>query len=101
MPSTDDRPGLARERTGLAWQRSAFGFVALATVVLSVAAHREAPGLLVLSAALVAVAAAVWREGRRAYARTDVHAQPRALALLAVATTLAALVAAIVVLVRL
>jgi uncharacterized membrane protein YidH (DUF202 family) len=100
MPSTDDRPGLARERTGLAWQRSAFGFVALATVVLSVAAHREAPGLLVLSGALVAVAAAVARQGRRAYAEAQAHAQPRALALLAIATALAALAAAVVVLVH-
>jgi uncharacterized membrane protein YidH (DUF202 family) len=100
MPSPE-RPGLARERTGLAWQRSALGFVALAGVVLSVAAHREAPGLIVLSAALVAVAGAVWREGRRAYAHTEVQAHVRALALLAGATALAALAAAVVVLVRL
>jgi uncharacterized membrane protein YidH (DUF202 family) len=100
MPSPE-RPGVARERTGLAWERSAFGFVALATLVLSVAAHREAPGLLILSAALVAVAAAVWREGRRAYARAEVQAHPRALALLAGAAALAALAAAILVLVRL
>ena len=100
MPSPE-RPGVARERTGLAWERSAFGFVALATVVLSVAAHREAPGLLFLSAALVAVAVAVWREGRRAYAQAEVQAHPRALALLAGAAALAALAAAILVLVRL
>jgi putative membrane protein len=101
MPSPPEVPGVPRERTGLAWERSALGFVALAGVVLSVAAHREAPGLLVLSTALVAVAAAVWRHGRRAYASAEVQAQPRALGLLAAATALAALVAAIVVLVRL
>jgi uncharacterized membrane protein YidH (DUF202 family) len=100
MPSPE-RPGVARERTGLAWERSAFGFVALATVVMTVAAHREAPGLLILSAALVAVAVAVWREGRRAYTGSEVHAQPRALGLLAAATALAALVSAVVVLVHL
>jgi uncharacterized membrane protein YidH (DUF202 family) len=100
MPSRDV-PGVARERTGLAWQRSALGFAALAGVVLSVAAHRDAPALLVPSAALLAVAAAVWRQGRRAYAQPAVQAHPRALALLAVATALAALAAAIVVLVRL
>jgi putative membrane protein len=100
MPSPE-RPGAARERTGLAWQRSALGFVALAGVVLSVAAHREAPGLLVVSAALVAVAVAVWRHGLRAYAHADVWAQQRALAFLALATTLAALMAAVVVAVRL
>ena len=96
-----ERPGAARERTGLAWQRSALGFVALAGVVLSVAAHREAPGLLVVSAALVAVAVAVWRHGLRAYAHTDVQAQHWALALLALATALAAMAAAVVVLLRL
>jgi uncharacterized membrane protein YidH (DUF202 family) len=100
MPSPE-RPGAARERTGLAWQRSALGFVALAGVVLSVAAHREAPGLLVVSAALVAVAVAVWRQGLHAYAHTDVRAQHRALAFLALATALAALAAAGVVLIRL
>jgi putative membrane protein len=100
MPSPE-RPGLARERTGLAWQRSALGFVALAGVVLSVAAHREAPGLVVVRAALAAVAAAVWRQGRRAYARSEVQAQQPALALVAAATAMAALMAAVVVLVRL
>jgi uncharacterized membrane protein YidH (DUF202 family) len=100
MPSTE-RPGLARERTGLAWQRSALGFVALAGIVLSVAAHREAPGLIVVSAALAAVAVAVWRHGRQAYGQAGVQPQPRALGLIAVATALAALAAAIVVLVHL
>jgi uncharacterized membrane protein YidH (DUF202 family) len=100
MPSTE-RPGLARERTGLAWQRSAFGFVTLAGVVLSVAAHREAPGLVVVSAGLALVAAAIWRQGRRAYQRPAVEAQPQAIALVAVATALAALAAGIVVVVHL
>jgi uncharacterized membrane protein YidH (DUF202 family) len=96
MPSPE-RPGVPRERTGLAWQRSAFGFVTLAGVVLSVAAHREAPGLIGVSAALAIVAIAVWRQGRRAYERTEVQAQPRAVGFVAVATGLAALVAAVVV----
>jgi uncharacterized membrane protein YidH (DUF202 family) len=100
MPSTEP-PGVARERTGLAWERSALGFAGLAALVLSVAAHREAPALIVLSIALLAVAAAVWRQGKHAYAEPEVQSQPRAIALLAAATTLAALAAAIVVLVRL
>jgi putative membrane protein len=100
MPSTE-RPGAPRERTGLAWQRSALGFVTLAGVVLSVAAHREAPGLLAVSAALAIVAVAVWRQGRRAYERTEVQPQPQAVALVAISTALAALVAAVVVLVHL
>jgi uncharacterized membrane protein YidH (DUF202 family) len=100
MPSPE-RPGVARERTGLAWQRSAFGFVTLAGIVLSVAAHREAPGLIGVSAALAVVAVAVWREGRRAYERPEVQAQHQAVAFVAVATALAALVAAVVVILHL
>jgi uncharacterized membrane protein YidH (DUF202 family) len=100
MPSTEP-PGVPRERTGLAWQRSAFGFVTLAGVVLSVAAHREAPGLLGVSAALAIVAAVVWRLGRRAYERPEVQPQQHAVAFVAVATALAALAAAIVVVMHL
>jgi uncharacterized membrane protein YidH (DUF202 family) len=100
MPSPE-RPGVPRERTGLAWQRSAFGFVTLAGVVLSVAAHREAPGLLGVSAALAIVATVVWRQGRRAYERPEVEPQQQAVAFVAVATALAAVVAAIVVILHL
>jgi hypothetical protein len=89
MPSPPDR-GVARERTGLAWERSALSFATLGGVALAAAAHRNAPGLLILGAALVAVAGAVWRHSRRAYASTAVGAQPRALALLALVTALAA-----------
>jgi uncharacterized membrane protein YidH (DUF202 family) len=96
-----ERPGAPRERTSLAWQRSALGFVTLAGVVLSVAAHREAPGLLAMSAALAIVAAVVWREGRRAYDRPEVQAQQPALAFVAAATALSALAAVVVVLLRL
>ena len=70
-------------------------------MTLGIAAHRDAPGLLVASAALVGVGVAVWFTGRRAYARDRVQPQPGALALLALATALAALVAAIVVIARL
>jgi uncharacterized membrane protein YidH (DUF202 family) len=100
MPSTE-RPGAPRERTGLAWQRSALGFVTLAGVVLSVAAHREAPGLIAVSAALAIVAVVVWREGRRAYERPEVQHQQPAVAFVAVATALAALAAVVLVLVHL
>jgi uncharacterized membrane protein YidH (DUF202 family) len=100
MPSAE-RPGVPRERTSLAWQRSAFGFVTLAGIVLSVAAHREAPSLIAVSAALAMAAVAVWRQGRRAYERPEVEAQPRAVGLVAVATALAALAAAVIVVVHL
>jgi uncharacterized membrane protein YidH (DUF202 family) len=103
MPSRDlgGEPAAQRERTGLAWQRSAFSFVAFGGVVLGIAAHRDAPGLLALSVALIAVAGVVWRQGRSAYQRAEVTAQPRLLALLSAGTALAGFVAAIVVLVRL
>jgi uncharacterized membrane protein YidH (DUF202 family) len=101
MPSPEPERGLARERTGLAWERTAGAFAALAGVLLGVSAHRNAPGLLVLSFALVVAAAAVWRHGRRSYEDPHVVPQPRALALMSGAVALSAVAAAIVVVVRL
>jgi uncharacterized membrane protein YidH (DUF202 family) len=92
---------MARERTDLAWQRSALSFGALAGVALVAAAHRDTPGLVILAAALAAVAAAVWRHGRRGYARSAVAAQERAIGLLTLATALTALGAAAAVLANL
>jgi uncharacterized membrane protein YidH (DUF202 family) len=98
MPFPDeDRPGLARERTDLAWQRLALSFCALAAVLLGVAAHRDAPGLLVGVAALLAIGGATQHHGRRAYSRDEVRAQPGALALLAVLTGLTGVAAAVTV----
>jgi hypothetical protein len=54
-----------------------------------------------VSAALGVVAAAVWRQGRRAYESTEVQPQQQAIAFVAGATALAALAAVVVVLVRL
>src|SRR3954465_1238988 len=48
MPSTAEPPrdpGLAAERTALAWQRMALGFTSMAAVNLAAAAHRQAPWL--------------------------------------------------------
>jgi hypothetical protein len=101
MPSRDEAGGAQRERTSLAWQRSASSFAGLGAVVLGVAAHRDAPGLLALSALLVVAAAAVWLHGGRAYGHARVIAQPRALAALTLLSALAALAAAVTVLVRL
>jgi uncharacterized membrane protein YidH (DUF202 family) len=94
-------PGAPRERTDLAWQRAGFGYLALAGVVLGIAAHHDAPGLLAVSLALLVVAAAVWRHGRRAYERAEVRSHPRELALMSAVTAAAAIVAALVVIVRL
>jgi len=102
MPPLDEQPpGVAHERTGLAWERQALAFWTLAAVTLGIAAHRNAPALLIGSAALVGVGVAVWFTGRRAYTRDGVQPQAGALALIALATVLAALVAAVVVIVRL
>jgi uncharacterized membrane protein YidH (DUF202 family) len=97
MLSPEPKRGLARERTGLAWERTAGAFAALAGVLLGVAAHRDAPGLLVLSVALVVAAAVVWSHGRRSYERPDVAPQSRAFALMTLAAVLSAVAAAIVV----
>ena len=101
MRSRELGGGAARERTGLAWQRSAFGYVALSGLVLGVAARRDAPGLLAVSVGLIAVATVVWRHGRGAYERADVTANPRVLAIMSAVTALSALIAAVVVVVRL
>jgi uncharacterized membrane protein YidH (DUF202 family) len=101
MPSREPDRGLPRERTGLAWERSALVYATLAGAILGVAAHRNAGGLVPLGIAALAVAGAVWRHGRRAYGWDDVAPQPRALALMTGATALAAVAAVVVVLVRL
>jgi uncharacterized membrane protein YidH (DUF202 family) len=93
--------GAARERTGLAWQRSAFSYLALGGLVLGIAAHRDAPGLLAVSVGLIAIAGAVWRHGRGAYESADVRVHPRVLATMSAVTAVAGLVAAVVVLLRL
>jgi hypothetical protein len=100
MPSREPEGGLPRERTGLAWERSALVYATLAAAILAVAAHRDAPGLVVLGVAALAAAGAVWRHGRRAYGWEDVAPQPRALALMTTATALAAIAAGAIVLVR-
>jgi uncharacterized membrane protein YidH (DUF202 family) len=103
MPSAAERPrdpGLAAERTALAWQRMALGFTTLAAVTLAAAAHRNAPRLVLPAAALFVVAAAVWLHARRRVADPAVPTTARPLALLAAATVVAALVAAVMAVVR-
>ncbi len=61
-PGPDQRDsGLARERTSLAWTRTALSFAAVGGVVLK---REIIPGLI-----LLAVAPAIWVLGRLAYAR--------------------------------
>jgi uncharacterized membrane protein YidH (DUF202 family) len=59
----DIDPGLARERTALAWTRTAISFAAVGGVVLK---KEVIPGLILLC--LVPV---IWAVGRRAYRRPD------------------------------
>lgn len=102
MRSRADDPALAHERTALAWQRSALALTTLAGTALAAAAHRDElafglPAALVLAA----LGLAVLRHGRRLYTarlgrRTDL-ADPAGIHLVALATAVAALLAALLV----
>jgi len=59
----DIDPGLARERTALAWTRTAISFAAVGGVVLK---KEIVPGLI-----LLCIAPVIWQVGRRAYRRPD------------------------------
>lgn len=96
MPSAAEAPrdpGMAAERTALAWQRMATGFTTMAALVLGAAAHRGEPWLILPAGALLLVALAVYIESRRRSAGGG--QDPRALRALAVATTAVAVLAAI------
>jgi uncharacterized membrane protein YidH (DUF202 family) len=85
MPAPPDPPpdpGLARERTTLAWTRTAISFAAVGGVVLK---RDVIPGLI-----LLAVVPAIWRLGHLAY-----HRQSR-LVLLTVAVVAVAALAVVV-----
>jgi uncharacterized membrane protein YidH (DUF202 family) len=62
-PGSD--PGLARERTSLAWTRTALSFGAVGGVVLK---KEVIPGLI-----LLAVVPAIWLLGRLAYRSREKH----------------------------
>jgi uncharacterized membrane protein YidH (DUF202 family) len=83
----DAARGLARERTELAWIRTALSFAALGGAMLKV---DPALGVLVLAAS-----ALVWVIGRlaRRPARDGVHAQPGLLLLITIAVIFVALAA--------
>jgi uncharacterized protein DUF202 len=96
MPSPPDRPPVAfRERTALAWERSAFAYASLSALALGVAAHDAAPWLLLVSAALLVVAALVWRHGHS----PRPIGRPRPIAMVALATGLTGIAAVAAVLV--
>ena len=64
-PSDSRDSGLARERTALAWTRTALSFAAVGGVVLK---REIVPGLI-----LLAVAPAIYVLGRLAYTRPERH----------------------------
>jgi uncharacterized membrane protein YidH (DUF202 family) len=66
MPSPAERRGgsLFRERTALAWQRSALSFAGVAGVTIGAAAHHRRVWLLAPGAVLLVVALLVWRHAR-------------------------------------
>ena len=75
----DIDPGLARERTELAWHRTAISFAALGSAILKI---RPAAGLPILI-----LSALVWELGRLPRAPGSGHARGRRLLLITVAIT--------------
>jgi uncharacterized membrane protein YidH (DUF202 family) len=64
-PSGQRDPGLARERTVLAWTRTAISFAAVGGVVLK---REVVPGLI-----LLAMGPAIYVVGRLSYSRPEKH----------------------------
>jgi Domain of unknown function (DUF202) len=92
MPPPDDPedadPGLARERTRLAWARTAIAFAAVGAVVLR---KEVAAGLIVL-----AMAPLIWSIGRFGSRASGPEVRPRRLLLVTAAVTAVALLAILV-----
>ena len=95
-------PGLARDRTALAWTRSGINLLASGTLIARAAfvAHLDAIGV-VTAAAAVALALLTWRHGNvlyreRALDDSQARHQPGALGFLMAATLATAAVALIV-----
>jgi uncharacterized membrane protein YidH (DUF202 family) len=95
-------PGLARDRTALAWTRSALSLLAIGTLIARAAFNERQNFLGALTAVVTAALGLVtWRHGRvlyrdRAVAGVEPHHQPGALGFLMIAALAAAAVALIV-----
>jgi uncharacterized membrane protein YidH (DUF202 family) len=57
-------PGVAHERTALAWQRMALGFLSLAALVIGLAARDQSAWMLVPAAVIATASGVVWMYGR-------------------------------------
>lgn len=95
-------PGLARDRTALAWTRSALSMLAIGTLIARAAFEADLEVLAVIAAiATVALALLTWRQGNvlyreRAADSSQPHHQPGALGVLMSVTLLIAVVALVV-----
>jgi uncharacterized membrane protein YidH (DUF202 family) len=100
-PDTDD-PGLARERTALAWTRSALTMAASGVLIARAAFVGHLPVLGVVSAVAMAILSALtWRNGQEIYRERRQPWMPQrlqtaAFALLTAATVLIGAIAIVV-----
>ncbi|MEA2285960.1 MAG: hypothetical protein QOJ21_2003 [Solirubrobacteraceae bacterium] len=94
-------PGLAHERTALAWQRMALGFMSVGALTIGVAARHQALWMLLPAALLFVAGAVIWAYGRmRAASAGPADRHARALAVLAAASVGLAVMAVALVLAR-
>jgi uncharacterized membrane protein YidH (DUF202 family) len=95
-------PGLARDRTALAWTRSALSMLVIGTLIARAAFEADLDVLGVIAAlGTLALALLTWRQGNvlyreRALASSQPHHQPGALGVLMSATLVIAVVALVV-----
>lgn len=105
MPPDPDRPGLASERTALAWERVAAALLTVGALIAVAALRADRPGWTLVTIVPFGVSLACVRHARRSYrARRSSdalrHPPPeRAVRWIAAATIATAVVAAIVVVV--
>lgn len=95
-------PGLARDRTALAWTRSGLNLLAVGTLIARAAfvAHLDVIGV-VTAAVAAALALLTWRHGNVLYRERELegsqaHHQPGALGFLMAVTVISAVVALVV-----
>jgi uncharacterized membrane protein YidH (DUF202 family) len=102
IPSSQFDPGLARDRTALAWTRSALSMLAIGTLIARAAVEANLDVLAVIAGiATLTLALVTWRQGNslyreRAVSSSEPHHQPGALGFLMSTTLLIAVVALVV-----